>query len=111
MDAGVEVELVRHRGGDAPAVPAELGQRLAGAPRFLAALYQFSRPHTMLGTFISIVSVSALAVVRAPGRAPARPVCARSGLRSGACGLLACAPVVRAATPLHAVTRSAVDGV
>jgi hypothetical protein len=76
MDAGVEVELVRHRGGDAPAVPAELGQRLAGAPRFLAALYQFSRPHTMLGTFISIVSVSALAVVRAPGRAC--PPCVRT---------------------------------
>jgi hypothetical protein len=78
MDAGVEVELVRHRGGEAPAVPAELGQRLAGAPRFLAALYQFSRPHTMLGTFVSIVSVSALAVVRAPGGAPVSPVRAGS---------------------------------
>lgn len=29
----------------------------------LQALYQFSRPHTMLGTFISICSVSLLAMV------------------------------------------------
>ncbi len=62
MDAGVDVELVRHH-NKAPAVPMELEQRLAGLPRFLAALYQFTRPHTMLGTFISILSVSALALV------------------------------------------------
>ena len=37
-------------------VPAVLGN--------LQALYQFSRPHTMLGTFISICSVSLLAMVR-----------------------------------------------
>ena len=30
---------------------------------YLRALYQFSRPHTMLGTFISICSVSLLAMV------------------------------------------------
>lgn len=73
MDAGVDVELVRqsplHHGGDAPAVPVEeLRARMAGLPRFAAALYQFSRPHTMLGTFVSIVSVSLLALVRAPRR-------------------------------------------
>lgn len=34
--------------------------------RFLAALYQFSRPHTMLGTLISVVSVSLLALQGAP---------------------------------------------
>jgi homogentisate phytyltransferase/homogentisate geranylgeranyltransferase len=30
--------------------------------RFASALYQFSRPHTMLGTTISILSISLLAV-------------------------------------------------
>lgn len=73
MDAGVEVELVRqsplHHGSDAPAVPIEeLRARVVGLPRFAAALYQFSRPHTMLGTFVSIVSVSLLALVRVPCR-------------------------------------------
>ena len=32
---------------------------------FLRALFQFSRPHTMLGTFVSICSISLLALVRA----------------------------------------------
>lgn len=39
----------------------------SGVPAVLSnlqALYQFSRPHTMLGTFISICSVSLLAMVR-----------------------------------------------
>lgn len=44
------------------AIPLEEG--LAVAPQKLSALYRFSRPHTMLGTFISVCSVSALAVVR-----------------------------------------------
>lgn len=42
-------------------IPLEGG--LADAPQKLDALYRFSRPHTMLGTFISVCSVSALAVV------------------------------------------------
>ena len=67
----MEVELVRQspmrHGSDSPAVPIEeLRARVAGLPRFAAALYQFSRPHTMLGTFVSIVSVSLLALVRRP---------------------------------------------
>ena len=44
------------------AIPLEEG--LAVVPQKLSALYRFSRPHTMLGTFISVCSVSALAVVR-----------------------------------------------
>jgi len=33
-----------------------------GIARFSTALYKFSRPHTMLGTFISVISISLLAV-------------------------------------------------
>lgn len=35
---------------------------VSGAVRFITALYQFSRPHTMLGTTISILSISLLAL-------------------------------------------------
>jgi len=35
----------------------------AGPAAFAVALYKFSRPHTMIGTFISICSISALALV------------------------------------------------
>ena len=34
--------------------------------RFLSALYRFTRPHTMLGTLFSVVSVSALAASLEP---------------------------------------------
>ena len=34
--------------------------------RSLAAFYQFTRPHTMLGTFVSVISVSLLALQGAP---------------------------------------------
>jgi hypothetical protein len=43
-----------------------LQARLAGAAAWLDALYRFSRPHTMLGTAVSVCSVSALAL--APGQ-------------------------------------------
>ena len=33
-----------------------------GMAHFFTALYKFSRPHTMLGTFISVISISMLAV-------------------------------------------------
>lgn len=32
----------------------------------MAALYRFSRPHTMLGTFVSVISVSLLALQGSP---------------------------------------------
>ena len=44
----------------------QLEERLAAVPQTLNAFYRFSRPHTMLGTFVSVLSVSALAVVGAP---------------------------------------------
>ena len=87
----MDVELVRqsplHHGGDAPAVPVEeLRARVAGLPRFAAALYQFSRPHTMLGTFVSIVSVSLLALVRPPGTPLfSLPACACASLLACKC--------------------------
>lgn len=43
----------------------QLEERLAAVPQTLNAFYRFSRPHTMLGTFVSVVSVSTLAVVGA----------------------------------------------
>ena len=46
-----------------PDVPLHLQEGIAAIPQFLSALYRFTRPHTMLGTFISVISVSALAVV------------------------------------------------
>ena len=46
-----------------PDVPLHLQEGIAAIPRFFSALYRFTRPHTMLGTFISVISVSALAVV------------------------------------------------
>lgn len=45
-------------------VPLQLQEGFAAIPQFLSAFYRFTRPHTMLGTFISVTSVSALAVVR-----------------------------------------------
>jgi len=36
------------------------------AVRFLMALYQYTRPHTMLGTFVSVISVSLLALQGEP---------------------------------------------
>lgn len=53
--------MVAHE-DSAVSIPLEEG--LAVVPQKLSALYRFSRPHTMLGTFISVCSVSALAVVR-----------------------------------------------
>jgi hypothetical protein len=58
----VNRHLVAHEDSSV-ALPLE--EDLAALPQTLSALYRFSRPHTMLGTFISIMSVSALAVVRA----------------------------------------------
>ncbi len=46
-----------------PDVPLHLQEGIAAIPRFFSALYRFTRPHTMLGTFISVISVSAFAVV------------------------------------------------
>lgn len=54
--------MVAHE-DSAVSLPIEEG--LAALPQNLSALYRFTRPHTMLGTFISILSVSALAVVSA----------------------------------------------
>ena len=45
-------------------MPLQLQEGFAAIPQFLSAFYRFTRPHTMLGTFISVTSVSALAVVR-----------------------------------------------
>ena len=45
------------------ASPASLQQGVPAILSNVQALYQFSRPHTMLGTFISICSVSLLAMV------------------------------------------------
>ncbi len=39
-----------------------LQEGLAGAGAWLDALYRFTRPHTMLGTAVSVCSVSALAL-------------------------------------------------
>ncbi len=36
---------------------------LQAAAAYLGAVYRFSRPHTIIGTFISVCSVSALALV------------------------------------------------
>lgn len=47
-------------------VPLHLQQGFAAIPQYLNALYRFTRPHTMLGTLISVTSVSALAVVSPP---------------------------------------------
>ena len=44
-------------------MPLPLEEGLAAVPQTLNAFYRFSRPHTMLGTFISVLSVSALALV------------------------------------------------
>ncbi len=44
-------------------MPLPLEEGLAAVPQTLSAFYRFSRPHTMLGTFVSVLSVSALAVV------------------------------------------------
>ena len=44
-------------------MPLPLEEGLAAVPQTLSAFYRFSRPHTMLGTFISVLSVSALALV------------------------------------------------
>ncbi|CAL8468499.1 g8039 [Coccomyxa elongata] len=52
-------QMVAHE-DSAVSIPLEEG--LAVVPQKLSALYRFSRPHTMLGTFISVCSVSALAV-------------------------------------------------
>uniref|UniRef100_A0A061R0W1 Homogenitisate phytyltransferase n=1 Tax=Tetraselmis sp. GSL018 TaxID=582737 RepID=A0A061R0W1_9CHLO len=41
-----------------------------GLLRFISSLYQFSRPHTMLGTFVSVVSVSLLALQGSPVTLP-----------------------------------------
>ena len=46
-----------------PDVPLHLQEGIAAIPQFFSALYRFTRPHTMLGTLISVISVSALAVV------------------------------------------------
>ncbi|KAI7843132.1 hypothetical protein COHA_003303 [Chlorella ohadii] len=57
--------------GPAPTSSSDLGvqqaagglqARLAALGAFLDALYRFSRPHTMLGTAVSVTSVSALAL-------------------------------------------------
>ena len=47
--------------GIAPAIPDSGLQSAASA---MNAFYRFSRPHTMFGTFISVMSVSAMAMVR-----------------------------------------------
>lgn len=52
--------------GDLPATEG-LQARLVAGSAWLDALYRFSRPHTMLGTAVSVCSVSALAL--APGQA------------------------------------------
>ncbi len=52
----------------APALPTSI---LASTASALGILYRFSRPHTMLGTTISIMSVSALALTRATASHPA----------------------------------------
>ena len=39
------------------------GRGLDAASRWFYSFFKFSRPHTMLGTFISIISVSLLAMV------------------------------------------------
>jgi hypothetical protein len=39
------------------------GAAFQGAAAFARALFQFSRPHTLMGTFVSVVSVSMLALV------------------------------------------------
>lgn len=44
-------------------VPLHLQEGIAAIPQYASAFYRFTRPHTMLGTFISVASVSALAVV------------------------------------------------
>ncbi len=44
-------------------VPLHLQEGIAAIPQYASAFYRFTRPHTMLGTFISVTSVSALAVV------------------------------------------------
>jgi hypothetical protein len=44
--------------------PDRASMPLTGIPRQLNAFYQFTRPHTMLGTFLSVFSVSLLALVR-----------------------------------------------
>ncbi len=50
-------------GADARGDSADLGiEQRPQLVRFLAALYQFSRPHTMAGTTISILSMSVLAL-------------------------------------------------
>ena len=62
----VNRQFVTHEEAGVP-LPLEdqLEERLAAVPQTLNAFYRFSRPHTMLGTFISVLSVSALAVVSA----------------------------------------------
>jgi len=39
-----------------------LESRVAAAGKFVSAFYRFTRPHTMLGTLVSVASVSLLAV-------------------------------------------------
>lgn len=70
-------------GGTAAAAAAAGGlrERPAGAGAWLDALYRFSRPHTMLGTAVSVCSVSALAV--GPGQlGPAAALAALQALSS-----------------------------
>ena len=43
---------------------------LQAAAAYLGAVYRFSRPHTIIGTFISVCSVSALALVHPPPLLP-----------------------------------------
>lgn len=59
---GVAVQFAAAEASSAGGAPEhqEAGP-LAAAGRFLYSLYKFSRPHTMLGTSASILSVSALA--------------------------------------------------
>ena len=43
----------------------DVRERVAGLTAFASALYKVSRPHTMLGSFVSVCSVSLLALVSA----------------------------------------------
>ncbi|GLC58973.1 hypothetical protein PLESTB_001428500 [Pleodorina starrii] len=55
--------------GDGQPVQAAITSPISSATQFAAALYQFSRPHTMIGTALSVVSISLLALAGAePGR-------------------------------------------
>ncbi|GLI60261.1 hypothetical protein VaNZ11_002350 [Volvox africanus] len=56
--------------GDGQPQPAAIEGPLSSAVQFAAELYKFSRPHTMLGTALSVVSISLLALAGAePWRA------------------------------------------